>query len=68
MSVNDTRPRWLLRKQARISARRLDRFGRRPDLLSVEGWWLQVVEAAADLGLDPGSESDWQAWNASEPP
>lgn len=62
MSAIDARPRWMLHKQARISQRRTDRFGRPPDVLSIEEWWRQIVEAAADLKLEPGTHREWHAW------
>lgn len=64
MSQLDTRPRWMLRKQARISARRLSRFGRPADKLTTAEWWQQIGEAAVDLALEPGPFADWQAWPA----
>lgn len=62
MNQLDTRPKWMLAKQARTSQRRLARFGVRPDKLDPAAWWQQIVEAAAELGLEPGAVSDWQAW------
>ena len=62
MSATDTRPRWLLRKHARIAQRRLARFGVRVDALDPAAWWQQIGEAAADLALDRGPIEDWQAW------
>ena len=62
MSERDTRPKWLLRKHARISQRRLSRFGVRVDKLGPAAWWQQIGEAAADLALDAGRPDEWQAW------
>lgn len=59
MSALDTRPRWLLRKQARISSHRLSRTGVRPDRLDLATWWRQIGEAASDLGLDAGQFDEW---------
>lgn len=66
MSQPDTRPAWMLRKHARISQRRLERFAKRPELLTLEAWWQQIVEAAADLALEAGAQGDWQAWPSWE--
>lgn len=67
MSDSDTRPKWMLRKHARISARRLTRFGVVPAKLDLATWWQQIAEAAFDLGLEPGPSSDWQPWPAMPP-
>jgi hypothetical protein len=55
----DRRPHRLLRKCALISQRRKDRFGEMPD--SLEQWWQQINEAAADLQLQT-SARDWERW------
>ena len=55
----DRRPRWLLRNCALISQLRKDRFGEMPD--SLEQWWQQINEAAADLQLET-SARDWERW------
>ena len=55
----DRRPRWLLRKCALISQRRKDRFGEVPE--SLEQWWQQINQAAADLQLET-SARDWERW------
>lgn len=62
MSTRDTRPKWLLEKQRRISQRRLGKYGVRADKLDPPSWWAQIGEAAADMRLDPGSWEDWQSW------
>jgi hypothetical protein len=68
MSEIDTRPKWMLRKQARISSRRLSRFGTKPGKLDAATWWQQINEAAADLALDAGPWSDWHAWPVAAAP
>lgn len=68
MSDRDTRPKWLLRKHARISQRRLSRFGVRADKLDPPTWWSQIGEAAADLQLDVGAPEDWQTWPTTPTP
>ena len=64
MSINDKpkdrRPRWLLKKCALISQRRKSRFGEMPE--SLELWWQQINEAAADLQLET-SARDWERWD-----
>ena len=61
MSINDQpkdrRPAWLLRKCAQISQRRKDRYGEMPE--SVNEWWEQILQAAADLQLQT-SRHDWE--------
>jgi hypothetical protein len=68
MTTRDTRPKWLLRKQARISQRRLGRFGVRADKLDPPTWWSQIGDAAAELGLDAGAWEDWQSWPVEPAP
>lgn len=67
MSRLDRRPGWMLRKHARISSARLERTGVRPELLTFDVWWQQIAEAAAELGLEVGTSSDWQAWLDAPP-
>ncbi len=69
MSLRDTRPRWMLDKQARISRRRVDRFGKSPDVITIDEWWRQIVQAAADLALDPQTHREWEispSWDQQE--
>ena len=57
--IDDGRPRWMLREQARISNARRTKYGELP--ADPETWWAQIVAVAAELEIKT-ERGDWQAW------
>jgi hypothetical protein len=57
--IEDGRPRWMLREQARISNARRTKYGELP--ADPEIWWAQIEAIAAELKIKT-ERADWQVW------